>query len=526
MDFDLFLLKAVAGAIATLFLSFLWIKEKNKKIKRAPELPGWLPIIGHLRLLTGYSRAHRAFTDLAIRYGPIFTLRPGPQQTLVVSHSVIARECFTSENDRAFAGRAVGIANGLMSYEYSMFAFAPYGSYWREMRKIATTKILTASRLELLKLVGGSELCISMKSLYSLWLKNGKQLVKVGMNQRLEDLVFNIVMLMVAGKRYLGDGTSEADKQIARRLRTAAKEFNKFLGVAAIYNAIPLLAWLDLKGEYKTMKRTHMEMDTIVQDLVDDHRRRRRIQSDGSNDRSPDFIDMMLTMEEDGSLTELNRDTNIVIKATTLNLIIAGVENTVNTMVWMLSLLLNHPDVLEKVQAELDAQVGRDRVINGSDLTKLIYLQAIVKETLRLYPAAPLLVPHEAMEDCDVTGYRITRGTRLLVNAWMIHRDPNVWLDPEEFRPERFLTTNADVDLKGQNNTEYMPFGTGRRACPGMGFALNVMQLTLARALQAFDWKSPSDVGIDMEEKNGVSLCKERPLEVLISPRLPKELYI
>ncbi|XP_077233171.1 cytochrome P450 82C3-like [Tasmannia lanceolata] len=273
------------------------------------------------------------------------------------------------------------------------------------------------------------------------------------------------------------------------------------------------------------MKRTHMEMDTIVQDLVDDHRRR-RIQSDGSNDRSPDFIDMMLTMEEDGSLTELNRDTNIVIKATTLNLIIAGVENTVNTMVWMLSLLLNHPDVLEKVQAELDAQVGRDRVINGSDLTKLIYLQAIVKETLRLYPAAPLLVPHEAMEDCDVTGYRITRGTRLLVNAWMIHRDPNVWLDPEEFRPERFLTTNADVDLKGQNNTEYMPFGTGRRACPGMGFALNVMQLTLARALQAFDWKSPSDVGIDMEEKNGVSLCKERPLEVLISPRLPKELYI
>ena len=136
---------------------------------------------------------------------------------------------------------------------------------------------------------------------------------------------------------------------------------------------------------------------------------------------------------------------------------------------WTLSLLLNNRYALRRVQDELDVHVGRHRQVDESDIKNLVYLQAVVKETLRLYPATPLSVPREAMGDCTVAGFHIPAGTQLLVNLWKLHRDPAVWRDPREFKPERFLENHANVDYKG-NSFEYMPFGSGRRECPGISF--------------------------------------------------------
>ncbi|KAJ0640073.1 putative cytochrome P450 [Helianthus annuus] len=205
-------------------------------------------------------------------------------------------------------------------------------------------------------------------------------------------------------------------------------------------------------------------------------------------------------------------------------MITAGSDTTSVTLTWALSLLLNNPNTLKNAQEEIDEHVGRDRQVEESDIKNLVYLDTIIKETLRLYPAAPLSVPHESMEDCVVSGYDIPKGTHLLVNLWKIHRDPNIWSDPCEFKPERFLTSQKDIDLKG-NHFELLPFGTGRRMCPGVYFALQVLPLALANVIQQFVINRTSNEPIDMSESSGLTTSKATPLQVLLAPRLSHQMY-
>ncbi|KAK9136186.1 hypothetical protein Syun_015516 [Stephania yunnanensis] len=170
------------------------------------------------------------------------------------------------------------------------------------------------------------------------------------------------------------------------------------------------------------------------------------------------------------------------------------------------------------------AQVGNDRLVDESDIKNLVYLQAIIKETIRLYPPAPLSAPREAIEDAVVAGYHVPVGMRVIVNLWKIQRDPSIWTDPLEFQPERFLTTHKGIDVWGQHY-EFTPFGSGRRSCPGIALALQVVQLTLARLLHEFELIRPSCAPVDMIESVGLTNVKVTPIEVLLAPRLPPQLY-
>lgn len=205
-------------------------------------------------------------------------------------------------------------------------------------------------------------------------------------------------------------------------------------------------------------------------------------------------------------------------------LILGGYDTTSATLTWALSLLLNNRHVLKKAQDELDKYVGRDRLVKESDIKNLTYLRAIVKETLRLYPAAPLSVQHEAMEDCTLSGFHIPLGTRLIVNLWKMHRDPKVWSDPLDFQPDRFLQNHVNVDIWGQN-FELLPFGSGRRSCPGITFATQVLHLTLAQLLHGFELGTVLTLPIDMTESPGIVNPKATPVEVAITPRLPPAVY-
>ncbi|KAI3956383.1 hypothetical protein MKW92_032030, partial [Papaver armeniacum] len=206
-------------------------------------------------------------------------------------------------------------------------------------------------------------------------------------------------------------------------------------------------------------------------------------------------------------------------------LIVAASDTTSLAMTWALSLLLTNPNVLRKAQDEIDTKVGKDRIIEENDIECLVYLQAIVKETLRLYPPGPLSVPHEAMEDCIVGGYEVKAGTRLIVNLWKLQRDPRVWSNPSEFKPERFLPQSdggfggeeAKIDFRGQH-FEYTPFGSGRRICPGIDFFLQTVHMALARLLQAFDFDTPGGLVIDMAEGPGLTMPRVTPLEVHLNP--------
>ena len=197
----------------------------------------------------------------------------------------------------------------------------------------------------------------------------------------------------------------------------------------------------------------------------------------------------------------------------------AGSDTTTVTMIWALSLLLNNPEALKKAQIELDEHVGRQKQVKESDVKNLVYLQAIVKETLRLYPPGPFGIPHESTEDCTINDYHIPARTRLMVNIQKLQRDPRVWEDPCEFQPERFLTRHRDFDVRGQS-PEFIPFGNGRRMCPGISFALQIMHLTLANLLHRFEIDRSSKELMNMEESAGMTSIRKGPLEVVLSPRL------
>ncbi|KAL0403623.1 UNVERIFIED_CONTAM: Dimethylnonatriene synthase [Sesamum radiatum] len=206
------------------------------------------------------------------------------------------------------------------------------------------------------------------------------------------------------------------------------------------------------------------------------------------------------------------------------NVILGGFDTTSVHLTWLLSLLVNNKHVMNLARQEINDNVGNQRWVQESDINNLPYLQAIIKESLRLYPPLPLSIPHEAVEDCRLCGYLIPKGTLLFVNLWKLHRDPRFWPEPNRFMPERFLKGHAQGDEAGQQY-EYIPFGMGRRSCPGTTFAMQVTSLTVARLIQGFDFATEGNEAVDMAEGIGIIMPRENPLEVLVTPRLPSQLY-
>lgn len=192
--------------------------------------------------------------------------------------------------------------------------------------------------------------------------------------------------------------------------------------------------------------------------------------------------------------------------------LIAGTDTTAITLEWGMANLVNHRDVLKKAIVELDTHVGQECLIDEPDLSKLHYLHNIVLETLRLYPTVPLLVPHRSSHDCVVGGYNVPPNATLFVNLWAIHKDPELWNEPTSFQPERFESGKIEA-------YKLMPFGVGRRACPGAGLAQRLVSLTLASLIQCFEWERISEEKIDMTESKGITMPKAKPLEVMCKPR-------
>ncbi|XP_012071739.1 xanthotoxin 5-hydroxylase CYP82C4 [Jatropha curcas] len=494
--------------------------SKFSKSREAPEPSGAWPIIGHLHLLGGADKLlHQTLGLMADKYGPAFNIRIGSHCAFVVASSELAKECFTI-NDKDVASRPTTAATKHMCYNHAVFGFAPHSSHWREMRKIVMLELLSNRRLEMVKHVQNSEVNLGIKKLYHLWAENNCLPVLVELKQWFEDLTLNVIVRVVAGKRYTGS----SDDDGARRCQNAISKFFHLMGIFVVSDALPFLQWLDLEGHQRAMKKTAKDLDAVLEGWLTEHRQKRvSVLGEAKTEGEQDFIDVMLSLEEKGHLSGFIYDADTSIKSTCLALIAGASDTTTTTLTWAISLLLNNKSALKKAREELDLHVGPERQVDESDLKSLVYIQAIIKETLRLYPVAPL-IPREFTKDCTIAGYHVPAGTRLLVNAWKIQRDPRYWTNPSAFQPERFLTSHANVDVRGQHH-ELIPFGSGRRSCPGAAFALHALHLTLARFLHAFDLATTMDKPVDMTETPGTTLPKATPLDVLLSPRLPAELY-
>ncbi|KAD5508595.1 hypothetical protein E3N88_16298 [Mikania micrantha] len=485
-----------------------------------PQAKNAWPLIGHLHLLGGSQPPHKVLGAMAEKYGPIFTIKLGVHQALVVNNAELARECLT-KNDKAFAGRPKALAFELMAYNYAVFGFSPYGDYWRQVRKTVMLEVLSHRKVEMLEHIRASELQASVKSIHDVWLKKKESgMVKVDMSHWFRELALNIMVRIISGKRFSLDFDEQSGFQVIIR------KFFELLGVFGISDFIPYLKFLDLGGYKKMMKKTGKQLDQIFEGWLKDQKLKGSDSAAKHEERDDQvFISVLISKLEDASETDFpGFDHDTIIKATCLQLLAAGVDTISSTLAWALSLLLNDPSVLETARAEIDKEVGRERLVKESDMKNLVYLKAVIKETLRLHPVVPLSVPHESIEDCIVGGYNIPKGTRLMVNISKIHRDPNTWSNPHGFQPERFLTSHQDFDVKGQH-FDLIPFGAGRRMCPGDTFALHEMHLTLASLIQQFKLQTPSNEPVDMSESFGITVSKQMPLEVLLAPRLSRHMY-
>ncbi|XP_022149524.1 isoflavone 3'-hydroxylase-like [Momordica charantia] len=487
-----FLLLSILSSLFSLLivLSFL---PRPRRGNLPPSPPFALPLIGHIHLVK--HPVHRTFHKISKKFGPIFSLRFGSRLIVVVSSSSAVQECFT-KNDIVLANRPIMKSGKYLAYNYTTLGSSPYGEHWRNLRRISALEVLSTSRLN--SFVGIREDEIK-RLMHRLCGDSLEEFAVVEVEPLFLDLTFSIVMRMLAGKKYYGDDMSEDSRQ-SRKFREVVTQI---LAHAVSWNPgdfIPMWNLIDPSGLEKRIMKLGQRADELFQGLIDEIRN----QNNGGNT----MIDHLLGLQN----TQPEYYSDQVIKGIIQDIILAGIDTSAVTIEWALSHLLNNPDVLKKARTEIDYCIGQERMVNEADLSSLSYLQGIISETLRLTPTGPILIPHCASEDCKVEGYDIPRDTIVLVNAWAIHRDPNLWEDAKSFKPERH--TNAIRP----NTYELLPFGVGRRACPGMGMAQRVVGLTLASLIQCFEWKRVSSSLVDMTEGEGTTMPKAQPLIAKCKP--------
>ncbi|XP_030462493.1 cytochrome P450 81E8-like [Syzygium oleosum] len=486
-----------AGLLPVLSLVMLYI-FLTREPKNLPPSPPSLPIIGHLHHLK--LPLHRTLHRLSTKYGPIMSLRFGVRRFVVVSSLPLAEECFT-KNDIVLANRPKLFIGKHLGYDYTTLVTAPYGDRWRNLRKIATIEVLSSHRLNVLSHVRRDEIRRLMLRLARGGFMSHHQ---VELKTLLSELTFNIMMRMIAGKRYYGEGVN-VDEAKAREAREVIKQIVGNGGISYAGDFLPILKLVDYNGVKKRVVELKEKIDAFIQGLIDEHRRKK-----GDPELADSMISHLLHLQE----SQPEDYSDFMIKGLVLVLLAAGTDTSSLTLEWIMVNLLNNPEKLKKAQEEIDSVIGHDRLVEESDVSNLPYLQCIIFETLRLNTTAPLLVPHASSADCTIGGYFVPRDTIVTVNAWAVHRDPELWEDPLSFKPERFEGSGGE-----KQRTLILPFGLGRRACPGAPLAQRVIGWTLGLLIQCFDWKRVSEEEIDMREGSGTTMPKVVPLELMCKVR-------
>ncbi|XP_019089627.1 PREDICTED: flavonoid 3'-monooxygenase-like [Camelina sativa] len=341
--------------------------------------------------------------------------------------------------------------------------------------------------------------------------QKGQEESPVNVGDQIFMTVINLTMNMLWG----GSVKAEEMESVGIKFKGIISETIRLLGVANVSDFFPLLARFDLQGLVKKMHVCAREVDAILDRAIEQMQELRS--EDGNDGECKDFLQHLMKLKEQEPDSEVPVTLNHV-KAVLVDMVVGGTDTTTSTIEFAMAELIRNPELMKRAQQELDDVVGKDNIVEESHITKLPYVVAIMKETLRLYPTVPLLVPHLPTETSVVGGYTIPKNTKTFINVWSIQRDPQVWDNPTEFRPERFLD-NKSCDFTG-TDYRFLPFGSGRRICVGVALAERVVLYTLATLLHSFDWNIPEGQVLDLEKKFGIALKLKTPLIALPVPRL------
>ncbi|KAF7005515.1 hypothetical protein CFC21_020632 [Triticum aestivum] len=486
-------------ALCTLLVGwFLKLSGGKSKPAGKPQLPPgpWtLPIIGSLHHVAS-ALPHRRMMELSCRYGPLMHLMLGEVPTVIVS-SAEAATLVLKTNDPAFAGRPNSVILDIFSCGGKGFAFAPYGSHWRQIRKVCIVELLSSKQVKRMEGIRAEEVANLLRSMTAL---NG---TTFNISEKMATLSNNLVSRAVFGGKF------PQQELYLRELDEALPLMGGFC-LVDLFPSSRLARWLS-SGE-RLMKKCHGRMQRIISDIIEG---RKAARAAGVGD-DEDVLNVLLRLQREDTLEfPLTTET---IGAILFDIFSAATETTGNVLEWAMSELVRHPEIMGKAQQEVREVLGQDRAtIGNSDLGELHYMRMVIKEVLRLHPPAPLL-PRSATEDCKIMDCDMLKGTNVYVNVYAISRDPRYWKNPEEFKPERFEDNN--IDYNG-TYSEYTPFGAGRRQCPGILFGTSSLNITLANLLYHFDWMLPDGASLssfDMSEKFGITVSRRHDLQLRAIP--------
>ncbi|XVF49792.1 hypothetical protein PTKIN_Ptkin04bG0044000 [Pterospermum kingtungense] len=472
----------------------IWLKIAKGKKLNLPPSPPKLPIIGNIHQLG--KLPHRSLRDLSKKYGSLMFLQLGHNPTLVVSSAEMARE-IVKNHDILFSSRPSSTAANILIYGCTDVAFAPYGEYWRQVRKICVVELLSLRRVHSFQLVRDDEVELVINQIRNASVKGEF----VNLTEMMMAVSNNIVSRCAIGRKFEEEDGNIKFGQLARRVEILLVSF-------CVGDMFPYLKWLDvLTGLIPRLNATSRYLNAVTDKIIEERRA-----SSLDQITHMDFVSILLQLQKDGMLEmDFTQDN---LKAVILDMFVGGTETTSTTIEWAMAELLKNPDIMKNVQEEVRNVVGKKAKVDVNDINQMEYLKCVIKETLRLHPVLPLLVPRQTTASVKLGGYDIPSNTTVIINAWAIQRDPNWWEKPEEFIPERF--ENNPVDFKGQD-FHFIPFGVGRRGCPGIQFGVASIEYLMANLLYWFDWKLPAgDIAenLDMSENRSLTVSKKYPLLV------------
>ncbi|KAB2606829.1 licodione synthase-like [Pyrus ussuriensis x Pyrus communis] len=517
-----------------LFIVFLLLRplSASKSQTLLPPSPFALPIIGHFHLLGPL--IHQSFYKLSLQFGPLFYLRLGSVPCIVISSPDLAKESLKT-HELSFISRSQFIAIERLTYSSSL-AFGPYGPYHKFIKKLSLNEFLSSRSVSNFASIRTQEYV----RLLRLLAKKAESGEAVNLTEELPKLSNNVIAKMMLGN---SKGSSNADGR-DEEARLVVREVTRIFGEFNLSDFVWFCKKLDLQGFGKRIEDTHRRFDTLVEKVISEREelRKKNTKNEGGNggEEVKDFLDILLDILEKGSAEcEEVEFTRVHIKALIMDFFTAGTDTTAISMEWALAELINHPKVLEKAREEIDRVAGNRRLVVESDGPNLPYVQAIIKETLRLHPSVPM-IPRKSVQKCNIGNYVIPENTMLFVNAWAIGRDPKYWENPLHFYPERFLAPLSGggdgasaLDVRGQH-FQLLPFGTGRRICPGLNLALQMLPALLGAMVQCFDWKvvvanqkhtNGDERVLEMDERPGMTTPRAHDLICIPVARFDPELY-
>ncbi|KAB5525057.1 hypothetical protein DKX38_022806 [Salix brachista] len=435
-------------------------KLKNRKLNLPPS-PAKLPFIGNLHQLG--SMPHISLRGLAKKYGPIIFLQLGEIPTVVISSVRLAKEVLKT-HDLVLCSRPQLFSAKHLFYGCTDVAFAPYGAYWRNIRKICILELLSSKRVQSYSFVREEEVARLIHRIAESYPGTANLSKMIG-------LYANDVLCRVALGRDFSGGGGEYDRHGFQKM---LDDFQALLGGFSLGDYFPSMEFVhSLTGMKSKLQRTFRQFDQFFDEVITEHQN-----SKGGKEEKKDLVDVLLDIQRAGSsempLTMDNIKAVILVSEHFIGHVCCRTDTTFITLDWTMTELIMSPKVMEKAQAEVRGVVGDRRVVQESDLPRLHYMKAVIKEIFRLHPAAPVLVPRESLEDIIIDGYNIPAKTRIYVNVWGMGRDPKLWENPETFEPERFA--GSSIDFTGQD-FELIPFGSGRRSCPAIIFGIATVEI-------------------------------------------------